>query len=81
VAGPEKTATREPAGVVRVRGGRGLSGSLRLDGRGGATGRLGGHTVRYRPKARVSAAADRRVDAPLSPAGPLVPRRVLAGLR
>jgi pimeloyl-ACP methyl ester carboxylesterase len=81
VTGTVKTGTREPAGVVRVRGARGLSGSLRLDGRGGATGRLGGHAVHYRPRARVSAAADHRVDAPLAPAGPLVPRRVLAGLR
>jgi pimeloyl-ACP methyl ester carboxylesterase len=77
VTGTIKTGSREPTGTVRVRGRRGLSGSLRLDGRGGATGRLGGRAVHYRPSARVSAAADRRIDVPLSPVVARVPRGLL----
>jgi pimeloyl-ACP methyl ester carboxylesterase len=79
VTGTIKTGTTEPSGLLRVSGKRGLSGSLRLDGRGGASGRLGGHAVRYRAGARGSAAADHRLDAPLSsvvarmPRVPLVP--------
>jgi pimeloyl-ACP methyl ester carboxylesterase len=68
-------------GTVRVSGPRGTSGVLRLDGRGGATGMLGGRRVRYggaRRAARAVAAgagASRRADGPSLPRDvPRLPR-------
>ena len=54
-------------GTVHVDGPRGTSGRLRLDARGGATGRLGGRAVRYGGRAsaaRATTASEARGDSP-----------------
>jgi len=70
VTGTVDDGDGEAQGTVAVSGPPGTSGYLRLDGRGGASGRLGGRPVRYR-RARGSAAAvgaaSRRADGPSLP--------------
>jgi pimeloyl-ACP methyl ester carboxylesterase len=57
VSGRVDDETGQPVGTVRVSGPRGTSGVLRLDARGGATGRLGGRAVRFRGDATPAVAA------------------------
>jgi pimeloyl-ACP methyl ester carboxylesterase len=71
VTGRVDDETGQPVGTVRVDGPRGTSGVLRLDERGGATGRLGGRAVRFRGDATRAVAAasagslhSRRLDGP-----------------
>jgi pimeloyl-ACP methyl ester carboxylesterase len=69
VTGHVDDGSGAPVGTVRVDGPRGTSGVLRLDSRGGATGRLGGRAVRYRggrvgTAAAAGEQASRRTDGP-----------------
>jgi pimeloyl-ACP methyl ester carboxylesterase len=76
ITGSIDDADGDPHGTVQVDGPPGTSGYLRLDGRGGATGRLGGRAVRYGPRGSASASAratgagagSRRADGPSLPA-------------
>jgi pimeloyl-ACP methyl ester carboxylesterase len=71
ISGRLRITTDSPEGHIRVRGPKGLSGELDLDGNGGARGRLGGKRVSYRPaKGSATAASGSRslrVDGPSTP--------------
>jgi pimeloyl-ACP methyl ester carboxylesterase len=79
VTGSIDDGNGDPRGTVRVDGPRGTSGYLRLDGRGGVSGRLGGRAVRYRPAGSAAARAaamgtgapSRRADGPSLPSPPV----------
>jgi pimeloyl-ACP methyl ester carboxylesterase len=76
ISGTVRITTTSPKGTVTVRGPNGTSGTLVLDGRGGARGRLGGKRVRYRaPRGSAGAAAGGRS---LRVSGRSVPRLPLA---
>jgi pimeloyl-ACP methyl ester carboxylesterase len=72
ITGTLRASGRELRGRLSVLSRR-MSGTLRLDGHGGAAGRLGGRAVRYRPaRGRAASVAGRRVDGP----GLALPRRL-----